>query len=332
MNAQMRIVVDRYRSVLYAAAAMLAAVAAFVPTPYALMLPGRAVDLRGVVRMQGYPPLRMPYYLTDVRFAPHATVLQLSAGFFPGAQIVRASTIVASSLDSIRYEGLEREAMSEAESIAAAVAERAAGLRVPPVHSRVLIVYFAPGSHAQPQLHALDMLVGVNGRRISTNQDVVAALRSVPAGSNVQITVFRNGRERIQSVRTIKYGTRTALGVYLTTIFERPDIPLVVTYHLPGVGGSSGGLMFALEIYRRLHPRALRDDVAVAGTGTIDYDGTVGAIEGVRQKVVAAERAHAQFFLVPRENYAAVAQTTGIRIIPVSNFSQAVEALTTRGR
>ena len=41
----------------------------------------------------------------------------------------------------------------------------------------------------------------------------------------------------------------------------------------------------------------------VAGTGTIAYDATVGPIGGIRQKVVGAEAAGAEYILVPADNY-----------------------------
>jgi PDZ domain-containing protein len=141
------------------------------------------------------------------------------------------------------------------------------------------------------------------------------------------MAIVRRGNERTVAVPTIPYGSRTALGAYLTTIYQRPHIPVAVSFHLPDVSGSSGGLMFALDIYRRLRPHALHATQPVAGTGTIAYDGSVGPIEGAAQKVIAARRAGAKIFLVPRDNYKEVAHTRGIRVVPVSTFRQALRAL-----
>lgn len=83
--------------------------------------------------------------------------------------------------------------------------------------------------------------------------------------------------------------------------------------------------MLALEIYAALRDTA--PGAAVAGTGTLAADGSVGPIEGVAQKIVAARRAGCRIFLVPRDDASAAAATTDIRTIPVSNFSEAVRAL-----
>ena len=291
------------------------------------MLPGHAVDLRGVVSVAGRSVPSTPFFLTDVRFASHVTPLELLAGVLPGARIFRTSEIVPGSMTAVEYEGVEREAMSESQSIAAVVAERAAGLKVPYPRSRVLVVYFARGSRAATVLRPLDMLVALNGHPIGSNVDVVHALAGVRAGSSVRMAIMRRGDERTLLVPTIRYNGHTALGAYLTTIYQRPHIPVAVSFHLPQVSGSSGGLMFALEIYRRLRPKLLHAQQPVAGTGTIAYDGSVGPIEGARQKVIAARRAGARVFLVPEENYREIAGTPGIRIVPVATFRAALAAL-----
>jgi PDZ domain-containing protein len=171
------------------------------------------------------------------------------------------------------------------------------------------------------------MLISIDGHPIASTHDVVLALSGAKPGAQVRVAVMRRGVERIVRVPTVTYGSRVGLGAYLTTIYERPRIPVGVSFHIPGVEGSSGGLMFALEIYRTLRNLHFPERERVAGTGTIAYDGSVGPIEGAPQKVVAARNAGATLFLVPRENYNEVARTPGIRVVPVDDFRQALTAI-----
>src|SRR5579872_1943099 len=311
----MRVWLSANRLALYVAAAAIVAAASYVRTPYSLMLPGHAVRLRDVVSVARHTPPAADFYLTDVRFAARVTPLEFLSLVVPGAQIVRTGDVLPQSVTAVEYDGIEREAMTESESIAAFVAEREAGLRVPVPRTRVLAVYFAPFAPAKHVLRSMDMLVSLNGHPIASNVDVRHALEGVKPGGPVRMAVFRRGRELRLDVPTIRYGTRTALGVYLTTIYQRPQIPVAVQYHLPGVEGSSGGLMFALDIYRSLRPAKHSNYSSIAGTGTIAYDGSVGPIEGAKQKVVAARSAGAALFLVPRENYAEIRGTRGIKIV-----------------
>jgi len=263
--------------------------------------------------------------LTDVRLATHVTLLQLIGAVLPGARLVRTSSVVPGGVTAVEYEGVEREAMSESQSIAVAVAERAAGYGVPPPIPRLFIVSFARGSRAGA-LHPLDLVVAVAGRPVYSSSGMKRILRPSRPGSVVNVLVMRRGRPRSFNVPTIAYRGRTALGLYLTTIEQRPPLPIAVAFHLPNVAGSSGGLMFALQTYRMLRPFALTN-ARIAGTGTIHYDGSVGPIDGAQQKVVAARERGALLFLVPKENYAEVARTKGIRIVAVKNFAQALHAI-----
>ncbi|MCE2526428.1 MAG: PDZ domain-containing protein, partial [Actinomycetia bacterium] len=72
----------------------------------------------------------------------------------------------------------------------------------------------------------------------------------------------------------------------------------------------------------------LTDGRVVAGTGTISMDGSVGAIGGIRQKLVAAEAAGADVVLVPKDNYAeATTAPVDVEIVAVESISDAVSYL-----
>ena len=71
----------------------------------------------------------------------------------------------------------------------------------------------------------------------------------------------------------------------------RAKLPVKVTISPRGLGrGPSAGLAFALEIYDALSGHSLAKGRKIAVTGTIDLDGNVGPIGGVRQKVLGAAR------------------------------------------
>lgn len=323
----MRVQVARNRLLIYIAAAVLAAAFAFGHTPYSLMLPGKAIDLGTVVRVSGHAPPPGTLFLTDVRFARRVTPIQLLALLQPGAQLLPAEDRGSPTTGAIEYEGFQREAMSESQSIAAFVAERAAGYAVPEPQSRVLALLFAKWSPKPHVLHPLDMLVSIQGHPVASNEDVERVTATIKPGTSARVAVYRHGHELFLNVPTVARKGHASFGVYMTTIYERPEIPVAVSFHLPHVEGSSGGLMFALQIYRTLRGVPGGKDLRVAGTGTIAYDGSVGPIEGAKQKVIAARAAGATLFLVPRENYREVSKTRGIHIVPVSSFQQALHAL-----
>ncbi|WP_418957324.1 S16 family serine protease [Streptomyces tritici] len=106
-----------------------------------------------------------------------------------------------------------------------------------------------------------------------------------------------------------------------------------VTLHLADVGGPSAGLLFSLGIVDKLVGDGAGGELTggrvVAGTGTIDADGTVGAVGGVSLKTQAAGRDGATVFLVPKAECddAEAELPKGVRLIPVTTLDDAVASL-----
>jgi PDZ domain-containing protein len=87
--------------------------------------------------------------------------------------------------------------------------------------------------------------------------------------------------------------------------------------------------MFALAIIDKLGAESLTGGQSIAGTGTIDAQGAVGRIGGIRQKILAARDRGAQWFLAPSGNCddlrgAIPAQMT---VLSVDTLDDAVTAL-----
>lgn len=102
-----------------------------------------------------------------------------------------------------------------------------------------------------------------------------------------------------------------------------------ITFHLEEVGGPSGGLIFALGIIDKLTEGELTGGKSIAGSGTISADGKVGAIGGIRLKMLAAAKAGDRFFLAPKSNCEEVVGfiPSGLQVVPVSSLSEALEVL-----
>ncbi|WP_107115540.1 S16 family serine protease [Streptomyces specialis] len=108
---------------------------------------------------------------------------------------------------------------------------------------------------------------------------------------------------------------------------------VTVELDLGDVGGPSAGLLLSLGIVDLLAGDGEGGDLTggrvVAGTGTIDPDGTVGAVGGVPLKTRGAGRDGATVFLVPRDECsdASVDLPEGLRLIPVATLEDAVDSL-----
>ncbi|MGN7453864.1 S16 family serine protease [Paenibacillus pasadenensis] len=101
-------------------------------------------------------------------------------------------------------------------------------------------------------------------------------------------------------------------------------------------GGPSAGLMAALSLYDRLTPDAeLLGGRRIAGTGTIDAAGRIGAVGGVARKAQAAAEAGAGLFVAPKaeagEAEKAARRAGGrMRVVGADTLAEAVALLQPR--
>ena len=127
------------------------------------------------------------------------------------------------------------------------------------------------------------------------------------------------------SVVTVANPDDPELGYLGITLGVIADSPVTVDFNLDDVGGPSAGLIFSLGIVDKLTPGELLDDRFVAGTGTMDYDGRVGRIGGIVQKMAAAKQNGAVLFLAPAGNCDEVVTGApdGLQVVPVETLAQA---------
>ena len=118
------------------------------------------------------------------------------------------------------------------------------------------------------------------------------------------------------------------IGAQFTPVLGTPKDPFILRIDSEHVGGASGGLVFCLEIIDQLTPGDLTGGRVVAATGTLDLRGRVGPIEGIRYKLVGAQRAGARLFLCPAQNLEELKGiNTPIKVVGVSTLDEALAAL-----
>jgi PDZ domain-containing protein len=201
-----------------------------------------------------------------------------------------------------------------------------------PVTARVLIEQVGEASPAEKAgLKADDVITGIDGKTV----DSLCALRRHTGlrrpGDTIAVRFRRGTSERTVDVRTNASergpNGQPLMGVGLAERDQKPPFP--VTIAVDDIGGPSAGLMFALGIYDRLTPGDLTGGKVIAGTGSIDDEGAVGAIGGIQQKLVAAKEHGARYFLTPDGNYdaALAAAPDGLTLVRVRTLKDGIAAV-----
>ncbi|MFI0231476.1 S16 family serine protease [Streptomyces sp. NPDC017086] len=168
-------------------------------------------------------------------------------------------------------------------------------------------------------------LADVAGNWFRTDRAVMPRDAVYPSGDTVKEIEKHNEAQMRQSQDAATQAALRYLGLGTGRVR--------VSLRLADVGGPSAGLLFSLGVIDKLDGDGRGGDLTggrtVAGTGTIDADGRIGAVGGVALKTQAARRDGATVFLVPRAECAdAQAELPkGLRLVPVTTLKGAVGSL-----
>jgi len=314
----------------------LAAALTFVGLPYVVMSPGPATNILG--KVDGKPLLSvegattyptsgtLDFTTVSVDGGPgvRVTVYDLAGAWLSGSQEILPEEQVYPPEQTEKDAQEEGAAeMAGSQSVATAIALRALGKSVPEM---IVIAGVPDGSPSKGVFETDDVLVSVDGDPATSSDAVRAAVQRHEPGDTFPVVVRRGGKEQTVTARTGESDGRTVMGVGLRLDY---DLPVDVTLRTGNVGGPSAGLMFSLAIYDALTPGELTGGKNIAGTGTMADDGVVGPIGGIRQKLVGARRAGADYFLAPAENCDEVRGNVpgGLRVVRVGSFDEGVAAV-----
>lgn len=224
-------------------------------------------------------------------------------------------------------EAEQSEMWSSSQDAAKTVALRELGHPV-----EVTVVDVESDSANADELEEGDVLVAVDGDEVTSQQQLAGAVGEAGSGGDVALEVLRDGEtvDADVAVGESDGGVAVLDGVEVEPVQEDP-YGLTITDEGLNIGGPSAGVIFALAMLDRVQEDDLTGGEVVAGTGTLDEEGNVGAIGGVAQKVVGAHDDGATVFMAPEGNCAAAAANApdGLTVVKVSSLDDALAALET---
>lgn len=218
--------------------------------------------------------------------------------------------------------------MSDSQLEASAAALRELGYDVP---GEIAVGTVDDAGAAAGALQVGDVVTSVDGVA-AANVDAVRGAVQAAAGAPVTVGYTRGDTPATVTVTPkqteVDGQEQWLLGIGLQESF---DLPVDVKIQLNDVGGPSAGMMFALGIIDKMSDGDLTGGQHIAGTGTIDADGNVGPIGGIRQKLYGARDAGATVFLAPESNCNEVVGHVpdGIRVFSTSTLAQSMTVLQT---
>ncbi len=185
----------------------------------------------------------------------------------------------------------------------------------------------------ETNLQVQDQILSIDGQTFDNLNDYKKIIQSKKSDEKVKVEINRKGKNMTLDVPLHDSEGTTVLGVALQYVKEYETNPKVNIEFKSSESGPSGGLITTLEIYNQLTKKDITHGYKIAGTGTIEPDGTIGPIGGIKYKIIGAEADNADYFLAPAgENYKEAKKyikdnNYNVKLIEVATIEEAIEKL-----
>ncbi|SES74332.1 YlbL family protein [Anaerobranca gottschalkii] len=300
-------------------------------TGYLAVFPGSAILVEELVEVEGYPLQNGDFYLLTVSQQKASPVLFLYGLLSPKTDLYKREAVIPPDMDLEEYYELSKEMMVNSQIKAKYVALKHLDYDVKITSEGVLVEGVLQTGTAYGLLQEGDLILAIDGEEVFFDEQVIREIRNKKIGESINIKINRDGKilEIDVPVGVNQSSPETpALGIWVRNKKLKLDSPLDIKINTGNIGGPSAGIMFVLEIYNRLTAEDITSGLSIAGTGEIRWDGTIGPIGGMKQKVFAAEKKGADLLFCPVENYPeAKRYAKKIEVIPVSSLEEVLDYL-----
>ena len=306
---------------------ILIAIVLLIPVPYYVKLGGGVIKLSNKIEINkkgkdGY------FGALYVRESKGNVMTYLLTYIVPSFDREKIENVTINEEDSTDYNYREKLYFTSSIDAATKVAFERAGKEVKVSSSKVLIIYI--DKDAKTELEVGDEIISMNGIKVKSYDEMLPILEK--ANDKVYITVKRNNKMINTINRFMKINKEKKLGIVVSNEIKYSSNPKVKFKFNGKEAGPSGGLMIALTIYDKLVREDITKGKTIVGTGTIDTEGNVGEIGGIKYKLMAAKKEKADVVFVPSENYEEAKKIYNknnykFKLVSVKTFDDAINYL-----
>ena len=297
--------------------------------PFYIYTGGGTIDLEKRIDLKGNE--KGSYNLAYVKQI-YATIPTYLLSFVMDKwDVVKVSDLQIDNEEDVKdIDNREKLYLEEANNHAILNAYKLAGKTINMKESSYKVIYVNKDSDTN--IIVGDKLLSVNGVKITNNLEYKKYLQTLEVGTRLEIKVERNNKVTDCYAILKEIDGEKIIGLYLVNIYDYELDPPINLKFKWNESGSSGGFMLSLAIYDRLVDDDLTKGRKIVGTGTIDANGNVGEIGGVKYKVLGASKEKADIFFCPKENYEEAINTKNkynlkLKIVKVETLEEAINYL-----
>ena len=268
--------------------------------PFVIYTPGGLINLNKRIDIkEGYESNRS-INLTYVTLAKPNIPNILLSKFIKTWDLERADSITVGD-DSVK-DTLKKDkyTMQQAYDNAILVAYHLAGKDVKITNYHNYVLYIA--DEANTSIKEYDEIISINDKKVTSLEKMKEIVNSYQENDILKIKVKRNNKEVETTAKIYNTSDGLKVGVVIVTNVDYETDPKIKIKTKSTESGPSGGAMMALAIYNELVKEDITNGKVISGTGTIDEEGNIGEIGGVKYKLMGAVKKKADVFICPKGN------------------------------
>lgn len=299
-----------------------------LPLPYYIMAPGGTINITNRVEMEGYQvekgSLNM-LYVSEYEATPASLLLAKLRNEW---DIEKNKERQISNESAHDIETRNKIMRDNSLDVAMLLAYKEAGKKIDITEKKNVAI----ATTKDNGLKVGDIILKADNNDVEDINTIKKLISTKNVGETITFKIMRNNSEKEVESKIYLEDNKKVIGVILITEYEYDADPKVDIKFKSSESGSSGGMMLALTIYNAISDEDIIKGRNISGTGTIEPDGTIGEIDGIKYKIMGAVKDKMDLILVSPANYEEAIMVKNkykydIKIIEVNTLKEAIEYL-----
>jgi PDZ domain-containing protein len=302
----------------------------YIKLPFVIYTPGGVVALESRIDVEESYDIKGSINMNYVSVVKGTIPMILASFVIPDWDLMKEEEVTNDSESIADLLKIEKVYMESSINNATILAYTKAGKDIKITKQYNTITYIS--TEANTNALKTDELISVDGNTINSIEELKSYIQTKNVGDKITLLVKRDGKEKECYAIIYDDGDSLKVGIAFLTTYSYETDPKISIKTKSSESGSSGGLMLSLGIYNAITEYDITKGRTIVGTGTIDEQGNVGAIDGIKYKILGAVKNNADIYLCPVDNYEEAMQVKeeynlDLPIYSVSTFDEALSIL-----
>ena len=302
----------------------------FFKLPYYIDTPGGVINVFDKIDIEN--PNTGSIYMPYVSELKATIPIYLYAKINDKWDIIKKHEVVAPNESEDDSNLRSKLMLKEANNSAIIYSYNKANKNINVTYNGVYVTYIY-GDIANTDLKVGDKIISIDDISIKSKNDIYEYVKNKNIKDKINIKVIHDDKEYSRYAYIMNYKNKKLIGILITDDVDYKIDNNINFNFAENESGPSGGLAMTLGIYSYLTNNDITNGKKIVATGTIDTLGNVGAIGGVKYKLLGAVKNKADIFIVPNDtNYKEAIKyknkyNLDIEIIGVGTFDDALNYL-----